>query len=275
MQVVERKQAVKKVKLTSLSYNSDLNAVAQDVVDKCKLVSQSKLPMVVRCLEDIMQRNQRGGRSDEDFQEWDDQFNSNKRSEMDRFVGEQQFQLDGVSLDNLDSYLEMLYEDSMEEKIKGTSFILQLARDPDNLEHLSTNEQFLGALTRIFREEAKKSMDLVINVVYIFFSFSNFSAFHQNMTEYKMGDMVMKVIELETKRDALRKEELQVKLKTLGREEQEREQKKLRATEKKQDKLLFVCFHVLMNLAEDITIERKMKKRKITSLLVQVPQCCR
>ena len=77
-----------------------------------------------------------------------------------------------------------------------------------------------------------------------------------------MGDMVMKVIELETKRDALRKEELQVKLKTLGREEQEREQKKLRATEKKQDKLLFVCFHVLMNLAEDITIERKMKKRK-------------
>jgi hypothetical protein len=90
-----------------------------------------------------------------------------------------------------------------------------------------------------------------------------------------MGDMVMKVIELETKRDALRKEELQVKLKTLGREEQEREQKKLRATEKKQDKLLFVCFHVLMNLAEDITIERKMKKRKITSLLVQVPQCCR
>ena len=72
----------------------------------------------------------------------------------------------------------------------------------------------------------------------------------------------MKVIELETKRDALRKEELQVKLKTLGREEQEREQKKLRATEKKQDKLLFVCFHVLMNLAEDITIERKMKKRK-------------
>ena len=36
-------------------------------------------------------------------------------------------------------------------------------------------------------------MDLVINIVYILFAFSNFSSFHESMTEYKMGDMVVKV----------------------------------------------------------------------------------
>ena len=90
---------------------------------------------------------------------------------------------------------------------------MKLVRDPDNLEILVENEQFLGALTRIFREEAKKSMDLVINIVYIFFAFSNFSAFHQYMTQYKVGDMVMRVVELELKRDQHRKEELEKKKK--------------------------------------------------------------
>jgi len=52
-------------------------------------------------------------------------------------------------------------------------------------------------------------MDLVINIVYIFFAFSNFSSFHETMTEYKMGDMVLKVIELEVKRSAHRVEQAQ------------------------------------------------------------------
>ena len=56
-------------------------------------------------------------------------------------------------------------------------------------------------------------MDLVINVVYIFFAFSNFSSFHKCLTQYKVGDMVMRVIELELKRDAHRKEELEKKRK--------------------------------------------------------------
>ena len=32
---------------------------------------------------------------------------------------------------------------------------------------------------------------------------------------------------------------------------------------KKQEKVLFVAFHLLLNLAEDLQIERKMKNRRI------------
>ena len=39
---------------------------------------------------------------------------------------------------------------------------------------------------------------------------------------------------------------------------------------KQQDKLLFVCFHVLINLAEDNSTERKMVKRELIEYLGSV-----
>ena len=39
----QTKSSVKKIKLTSLTQDSDVELVAQDVVEKCKLLSRSKL----------------------------------------------------------------------------------------------------------------------------------------------------------------------------------------------------------------------------------------
>jgi hypothetical protein len=38
----------------------------------------------------------------------------------------------------------------------------------------------------------------------------------------------------------------------------------------KQDKLIYISFTILLNLAEDFGIEKKMKKRKIVSYLVKM-----
>ena len=38
----------------------------------------------------------------------------------------------------------------------------------------------------------------------------------------------------------------------------------------KQDKLLYICFTVLLNIAEDFSIEKKMKKRKIVSVIIRM-----
>lgn len=43
-----------------------------------------------------------------------------------------------ANIAELDSYLELLYDD-LQAKIRGTSLILQLARNPDNLNELSSN----------------------------------------------------------------------------------------------------------------------------------------
>lgn len=48
-------------------------------------------------------------------------------------------QLDEVAnINHIDEYVELLYED-IPEKVRGTALILQLARNPDNLEELHLN----------------------------------------------------------------------------------------------------------------------------------------
>ncbi len=60
-------------------------------------------------------------------------------------------------------------------------------------------------------------------------------------------------------------------LQGICRQQWEREIVSDRILSKWQDNLLFVCFYILMNLAEDASIERKMiKKRLIPLLLAQL-----
>jgi len=46
-----------------------------------------------------------------------------------------------ANINDMDEYLELLYED-VPEKLRGTALILQLSRNPDNLEELFQNGQF-------------------------------------------------------------------------------------------------------------------------------------
>lgn len=49
-----------------------------------------------------------------------------------------------------------------------------------------------------------------------------------------------------------------------------KEEKRLALTIMKQEKVLFVSIHILLNLAEDLQIEKKMKNRKIVNLLLNL-----
>lgn len=47
-------------------------------------------------------------------------------------------------------------------------------------------------------------------------------------------------------------------------------EKKLIGIIQKQDRLLYLCFYMLLNLAEDVAVERKMKKKNIVAHLVKM-----
>ena len=51
------------------------------------------------------------------------------------------------------------------------------------------------------------------------------------------------------------------------RRRREKEGQKSRSVVRKQDKLLFVAFYILLNLAEDISVERKMVKKQLIPCL--------
>lgn len=228
-----------------------------------------------------------GGRSDKR--------DTYKERDRDREV---EHALPPAHLDKLDDYLDMLYQvggksekdkdEGLKTQIYGTGMILYLCRDVMNLEQLIQNGTVMGALTRVLQEEFKKSVDLTFNILRIFLAFSNFMEMHGLMANYRIGLLTLKAVEYEIKRaehlEAERKQQdadLDVevaKAKEEGRNvqdiidnfrsERERENRKQKRLAKKQDKLLFVAFYILINLAEDVVVQRKMiKKQLIESLM--------
>lgn len=61
-------------------------------------------------------------------------------------------------------------------------------------------EAVLSALSRVCREDYRKSIDLSTHIIYTFFCFSTYTHFHPIIVQYKIGSLCMDIIEYELKR---------------------------------------------------------------------------
>ncbi|NXK45692.1 KIFA3 protein, partial [Chauna torquata] len=252
----ERKECQKIIRLKSLNANTDIASLARKVVEECKLIHPSKLGEVEQLLYYL--QNRRDASAGKEKKE-----KSNKPKDPPPFEG---MEIDEVAnINDMDEYIELLYED-IPDKVRGSALILQLARNPDNLEELLINETALGALARVLRKYWKQTVELATNIIYIFFCFSSFSQFHGIITHYKIGALCMNIIDHELKRHELWQEELAKKkkadilLKTY---------KKYPGLVVKQEQLLRVALYLLLNLAEDTRTELKMRNKNIVHMLVK------
>ena len=125
----------------------------------------------------------------------------------------------------------------------------------------------MSALARVLREDGKRSIELVISILYIFYCFSNFSEFHPFLTSNKIGDMCIKMIEMEIARSLVWKNDVN-QVPSQSEQIQQQQERKLNSMMKRQDPVLFLAFHILLNLAQDISIESKMIKRDLISHLL-------
>lgn len=105
-----------------------------------------------------------------------------------------------ASIDHLESYLELLYEDDVDEIARGTRLLAQLSKDRSSLESLCSNDTAIGALTRVLNENRKKNAELVANVLDVFRAISRYPTLHPILLSSKIGDTTMKIIDLECKR---------------------------------------------------------------------------
>ncbi|XP_068564073.1 kinesin-associated protein 3-like [Cebidichthys violaceus] len=261
-----RKECQKIIRLKSLNAHTDTSSLAQKVVAECRLIPSSKLREVEQLLFYLQNRKQ-----------------SNAIQEKERFSPQDSTPYAGVELDevasinSIDEYVELLYED-IQEKIRGATLIFQLARNPDNLEELIENEAALGALARVLREDWKQSVDLATTIVSVFFCFSSFSQFHGLVTHFKIGALCMNITEHELKRFDLWQEELQKKKKAYEecsenqnlKKEHEKSFRKYQSLLEKQEQLLRVALCLLLNLAEDTRTELKMRNKNIVHTLVKI-----
>uniref|UniRef100_A0A8D2Q1E0 Kinesin associated protein 3 n=1 Tax=Zosterops lateralis melanops TaxID=1220523 RepID=A0A8D2Q1E0_ZOSLA len=268
----ERKGCQKIIRLKSLNANTDICSLARKVVEECKLIHPSKLAEVEQLLYYLRNRKDTSAVTEKKEK-------TSKPKDPPPFEGTE---IDEVAnINDMDEYIELLYED-IPDKVRGSALILQLARNPDNLEELLINETALGALARVLREDWKQSIELATNIIYIFFCFSSFSQFHGIITHYKIGALCMNIIDHELKRHELWQEELAKKKKadillmlwpnpenqTL-KKDYEKTYKKYKGLVVKQEQLLRVAIYLLLNLAEDTRIELKMRNKNIVHMLVK------
>jgi len=131
------------------------------------------------------------------------------------------------------------------------------------MEIMLDHETLFGTVSRTLRDDFKKSIDLTLYLLNIFQAYSNFTQFHEFLSTNQIGDTTMKIIEHEIKRYILRVKEFQAKSTQLKEAEgtaqwdemaeyMRKEERKLAVMVKKQEKVLFVAFHLLLNLAEDL-----------------------
>eukprot|EP00656_Telonema_subtile_P049943 TRINITY_DN6335_c0_g1_i2.p1 TRINITY_DN6335_c0_g1~~TRINITY_DN6335_c0_g1_i2.p1 ORF type:complete len:692 (-),score=245.79 TRINITY_DN6335_c0_g1_i2:174-2249(-) len=237
--------------------------MAAEVVAKCKLLSESRTSQVEAVLR-LMQHRIHDLAAGQ-FQE----------SEiMDGGLGQSQElytdklqQHAHITLDHLDEVIEQLYEENIDDKIEAARKVLVLCKDVDNLDFLAQHEQLLGIMSRLLRDDGRRSMELAQLLVQIFYIFSTFSQFHPVILNNQVGDMIMKMILLEIRRHNQRKDDI---AKTSDSSRAAEMQTRLVKQCMRQERLLAVCFNVLLNVAEDVSIEKKMKKRGICSYLCQM-----
>ncbi|KAM8889925.1 LOW QUALITY PROTEIN: kinesin-associated protein 3a [Synchiropus picturatus] len=285
----ERKECQKIIRLKSLNANTNTLSLARKVVEECRLIHPSKIHEVDQLLFYLQNRKQPNGEEEKSHI---------SPRDLPSYAGVELNE--EANINKVDEYVELLYED-VQEKIRGATLILQLARNPDNLEELLQNETALGALARVLREDWKQSLDLATTIVYIFFCFSSFSQFHGLVTHFKVGALSMSIMEHELRRYDFWQDELERKKKayiletlqkrselncwpvvpldparaetpgsqTLKREH-EKSFRKYQSLLAKQEQLLRVCLCLLLNLAEDTRTELKMRNKNIVHMLVKL-----
>lgn len=111
---------------------------------------------------------------------------------------------EGARMDDIDAYAEALYEEDPAVRVRGASLLLALAKQPRTLAALAQQGQLLGTLARVLREEGRKSADLALPLMQLFYCFSHFSQLHAALVDLRLGDLAMRSVELELRRATAR-----------------------------------------------------------------------
>ncbi|RWS29206.1 kinesin-associated protein 3-like protein [Leptotrombidium deliense] len=211
------------------------------------------------------------------------------------------------SINSLDSYIELLYED-FPDKIKGSAYIFHLSTNPDNLVILTSNDTLICALARVLREDGRKNLDLSIFITATFACFSAYSKFHNAISQFKVGSFCFDLIHLELEREESWFRELTelhaaltfknrsssasacnsmnssmisstVSINSAPEENDsgfsslsnkyQKSLKRYQTVVRKQDVFLRIAFYLLYNLSHDVRVECKMVKKGIIVLITK------
>ncbi|XP_075259272.1 kinesin-associated protein 3-like isoform X2 [Convolutriloba macropyga] len=251
----ERKNCSKIIRVKNLTETTDVRALSEEIVNMCKLIPANKQPEVEQLLYYLQNRKDAPAAAAKD------------RNQLEAPSLEGTEVNEVANLNDLDEYCDLMYED-IPEKVRGAALILQLARNPDNLEELLQNETVITAVARVLREDWKKEVDLAINIIYIFFCFSSFSNFHTLIHHFKIGALCVEIVEAEIEKFEQWQLEYTKKKNSAKQKDTDKLTAKFDMLKKKQEQLLRVTLYLLLNISEEEKVEVKIHNKGMVKLLV-------
>lgn len=169
---------VVRVPLNNLTAQHDLRSFSRKVVEECKYLSEQSLPKVEAAVQQLFQR----------------QFGSGMFTPKTKLSNGANVSIANMNL--LQEYVETMYEEDSDCKIRGALKVLELALDAANLENLAENHQLMSLLSRILREDCIKCTTLAHPVLLIFYAISRFDKFHNALSNHKVGITTLSIVEL-------------------------------------------------------------------------------
>lgn len=166
-----------------------------------------------------------------------------------------------VNISNTEKYLELFYEEDYEKKIKGARAILYLSKDPNCMAELA-NEYVFNILSRTLKEHHKKNMELLIDLLAFFNGYSFYDTFHEELMGYGIGETCINIIEFQYSKYVIRKEDL-IKKHESKDNNFNNELNNFLFMIRKQDRILRLSLNILINLADNPKVEKKMVKKDI------------
>lgn len=197
--------------------------------------------------------------------------NSKQDTQLEVAAKKQAKPMEIASMDNIGEYMDLLYGEQ-EEKVRGSAMLLQLVyADAAHLEYFARDGQLLTTIGRVLDDDRKKSLELTTNILEIFFTFSTFRQLHPLLMDHKVDNTALNIIDFELLRFAQHQADGRELAKDKSQKGKE-EAAKLARMLQKQERLLYVCFYLLLNLAEDTDKEVSMKNRKLLQYLLGMLQ---
>jgi hypothetical protein len=158
----------KRVRLKVLTEDTDIPALAEAILVGCDLIPRGKLRLVIELLYELQQEDlnaMRGAPAGGAGTGYDRGAEGKRDGVDDAAAADEDDEDDdmrGASMNDVDDYLERLYEDDVAQKVAGARRILALAVQPVNLRALVERSSLMGALARILREDWKKNAELIL-----------------------------------------------------------------------------------------------------------------
>lgn len=218
----------------TIDHDSDFNTIAKRVMAKCKYIPEKWIDKVTDALRELQQKNR--------FQ----------ISVTDAMVNNDNWE--DIISDTLEKNLELLYGEEDEKQISLNETI-SLCKEPGNLRFISNHHPLMSALSRILSDKGSSSRKIVFLVVKIFLAFAEFEDFHQILSKYRVGLLIVNTINLEIMRtDQFEKDSMI---------------QNIQDGSMRSDNILFLCFQILTKLSDNEGIMRKMLKKNLAPMLVK------